>query len=656
MSGGSAVIRIAGLVKRYGDLEAVRGVDLAIARGELFGLIGPDGAGKTTCFHILAGVMEPSAGEVTVLGLPPREARSDVGYLTQQFSLYPDLSVDENLRYAAGLRDVPEEAFAERRSRYLRLMNLEFAAGRLAGQLSGGMKQKLALCCALIAEPKILLLDEPTTGVDPVSRRELWQILATLALRGMTIVAATPYLDEAERCDRVGLMYGGAIHQLGTPAQLQASLGLVRLEVRAEDVPGALAALERASAAEAGGEPAGEAEIADVQGFGDRVDALVRDAAAGERAVRAALAGAKVAAGPIDAAEPTLENVFVARLRSLGLAPSFVPFPHSRVAHERDGDRAGSRGPGDDVAIRGQGLGKAFGSFHAVEDVSFAVRYGEIYGLLGANGAGKTTVIKMLCGLLEPSAGTVSLAGRSDRLRAQSLRRRIGYMSQKFTLYDTLTIGENLDFYAGVYGIARAERRAKIDWVLEIAGLRGQERLLTAKLPGGWKQRVAFGSAVMHEPEILFLDEPTSGVDPLARRQFWRLIEDFAQSGTAVLVTTHYLEEAEHCHRMSFMVDGRIVAEGSPSEIKAAQPGQLYELAVDRPQEALETLLRRHEPWRVALFGSRIHLVVDDEAQLAATRAELAARGIAVGAVRALPFSLEDAFIGTVARAQRQAA
>ncbi len=637
MSDGSAAIRIAGLVKRYGEFEAVRGVDLEVARGELFGLIGPDGAGKTTCFHILGGVMEASAGHVEMLGLAPREARSDVGYLTQQFSLYLDLSVDENLHYAAGLRDVPAEAFAERRSRYLRLMNLEFAAGRLASQLSGGMKQKLALCCALIAEPKILLLDEPTTGVDPVSRRELWQILATLSLQGMTIVAATPYLDEAERCHRVGLMYGGEIHQLGTPAELQSSLGLARLEVRAGDVPGAEAALERSR----------DPEIADVQGFGDRVDVLVRDPVAGDRAVRAALQGAGISPGTIDAAEPTLENVFVARLRSIGLAPSFAPFPHAGAAPKRDGDG---------VAILGYGLSKSFGTFRAVDDVSFSVRYGEIYGLLGANGAGKTTVIKMLCGLLEPSAGTVSLAGRSERLRAQSLRRRIGYMSQKFTLYDTLTIGENLDFYAGVYGIPRAERRTKIEWVLEIAGLRGQERLLTAKLPGGWKQRVAFGSAVMHEPDILFLDEPTSGVDPLARRQFWRLIEDFAQSGTAVLVTTHYLEEAEHCHRMSFMLDGRMVAEGSPSEIKAAQPGQLFELAVDRPQEAIATLLRRHEPWRVALFGSRIHLVVDDDAQLAATRTELAARGIAVGTVRALPFSLEDAFIGTVARAQRAAA
>jgi ABC-2 type transport system ATP-binding protein len=645
---GSAVIRVAGLVKRYGELEAVRGVDLSIGRGELFGLIGPDGAGKTTCFHILAGVMEPSAGAISVLGLPPREARSDVGYLTQQFSLYLDLSVDENLRYAAGLRDVPEEAFVERRGRYLRLMNLEFAAGRLASQLSGGMKQKLALCCALIAEPKILLLDEPTTGVDPVSRRELWQILATLSLQGMTIVAATPYLDEAERCHRVGLMYGGAIHQLGTPAELQASLGLVRLEVRASDVPGADAALEATH----------DVEIADVQSFGDRVDVLVHEAAAGERAVRARLTTAQVTAGVIDVAEPTLENVFVARLRSLGLAPSFAPFPHAPAARARSAaERAARAGqPDGDVAIRGAGLSKSFGTFRAVDDVSFAVRYGEIYGLLGANGAGKTTVIKMLCGLLEPSAGRVSLAGRSERLRAQSLRRRIGYMSQKFTLYDTLTIGENLDFYAGVYGIARAERRAKIDWVLEIAGLRGQEGLLTAKLPGGWKQRVAFGSAVMHEPDILFLDEPTSGVDPLARRQFWRLIEDFAQSGTAVLVTTHYLEEAEHCHRMSFMVDGRMVAEGSPGEIKAAQPGRLFELAVDRPQEALEALLQRHESWRVALFGRRIHLVLDDDAALAATRSELAARGIAVESVRALPFSLEDAFIATVARAQRQAA
>ncbi|TYQ26860.1 ABC transporter ATP-binding protein [Pseudanabaena sp. UWO311] len=633
-----SVISVRNLSKRYGNFTAVKGINFEVQQGEIFGLIGPDGAGKTTCFHILGGVMESSGGEVLVLGEAPRTARLNIGYLTQQFSLYLDLSIDENLRYSAGLRQVPDDQFALRRDKYLRLMSLERIGDRLAGQLSGGMKQKLALCCALVSQPRLLLLDEPTTGVDPVSRREFWDVLAALADDGMTIVVATPYLDEAERCNRIALMYEGQISEIGTLPQLRANLRLQRLEVRTS----ALAAAEEVLLETA----RGRSSIADVQTFGDRLDVLVENLETDERAVRQAFSESLVPIDSIQASEATLENVFVTRLRQQGSDPLFLPFPRSKAQNL-------SYARMDRVAIAAKNLQKTFGKFRAVKEVNLEIRYGEIYGLLGANGAGKTTTIKMLCGLLEATSGKMTLAGQSQNLRSSALRKRIGYMSQKFTLYDDLSILQNLEFYCGVYEVPQHLRQQKIAWVLETCGLIGRENMLTGKLPGGWKQRVSFGASVMHEPEILFLDEPTSGVDPLARRQFWRTINDFARQGTAILVTTHYLEEAEQCNRMGFMVAGEVVLQGSPTEVKAAQVGQLIELKVDRNQQAANYLKTILEPWRVSIFGDRLHVVLDDPSvELPQMRSHLAENHIQIFSDRPVPFSLEDAFIGTVQRSE----
>jgi ABC-2 type transport system ATP-binding protein len=626
----SAII-VQGLCKTYGALEAVKGIDFTVNPGEIFGLIGPDGAGKTTTFQILAGVMEATSGQVSILGKPPREARLNLGYVTQKFSLYLDLSIMENLRYSAGLRHMPEARFTERASDLLERVGLAAFGDRLAGQLSGGMKQKLALCCALIANPAVLLLDEPTTGVDPVSRREFWDLLAAVAAEGVTVVAATPYLDEAERCHRIGLIYGGEIQQMGTLAALREGGGLQRLEVRTADVVQAEQILNaRASA-----------EIVDIQTFGDRLDVLVTDAQQGEQQVRESLAQHQIRLDTVRLEAPTLENVFVNQLRQRGADPAYVEFPSYRSRQETG-----------KVAIATQALQKTFGTFQAVKSVDLTVRYGEIYGLLGANGAGKTTTIKMLCGLLPASSGQIELAGETANLNRAEVRSRIGYMSQKFTLYDDLTILQNLTFYCGVYGVPKRLQQEKVNWVLETCGLQGQEQTLTGRLPGGWKQRVAFGASVMHEPDILFLDEPTSGVDPLARRQFWRLIRDFARRGTAILVTTHYLEEAENCNHMGFMVAGQIVAQGSPSDIKANQPGQLIDLSMNQTQEASDLLKQRLEAWRVSIFGDHLHLVLDDaDRELPVLQQWLQDAGITVQSAQPIPFSLEDAFIGIVQRA-----
>lgn len=631
----TTAIKVDSLHKHYGNLAAVRGIDFSVHKGEMFGLIGPDGAGKTSTFHILGGVMEATAGDVQIFNQPARDARLITGYLTQQFSLYLDLSIDENLRYAAGLRQVADDLLQKRRNKYLRLMNLERFGDRLVGQLSGGMKQKLALCCALVSQPEVLLLDEPTTGVDPVSRREFWDVLGELSAEGMTIVVATPYLDEAERCHRVALMYSGQIHEIGTPADLRANLGLHRLEVRTANLEATEQILSQTT----------QTNIVDVQTFGDRLDVLVKDINSGETEVRKLLQQHQLPSPSIEHGEPTLENVFVTRLRQQGSVPQFFPFPRFR-----------KRGQGETkkVAIYAHNLSRIFGKFQAVKDVNVEIRYGEIFGLLGANGAGKTTTIKMLCGLLEASGGEISLGGETGNLRSTNLRRRIGYMSQKFTLYDDLTILQNLEFYSGVYGVPRKLRREKIDWVIATCGLEGQANMITGQLPGGWKQRVAFGACVMHEPDILFLDEPTSGVDPLARRQFWKLINDFARNGTAILVTTHYLEEAEQCNRMSFMVAGETVIEGSPSSVKASQPGQLIEIIVNQNQAASKILKQHFESWRVSIFADSLHVVLDHpEQEINQLTQLLEANQITINSLRPIPFSLEDTFIGIVQRSQK---
>ncbi|MEH2091560.1 ATP-binding cassette domain-containing protein [Nostoc sp.] len=645
-------IYIRGLHKHYGRLAAVRGIDLTVQQGEMFGLIGPDGAGKTTTFHILGGVMEPTAGEVQIFGQVARDARSITGYLTQQFSLYLDLNINENLRYAAGLRQVSDDLFWTRRDRLLRLMNLEQFADRQAGQLSGGMKQKLALCCVLISQPQVLLLDEPTTGVDPVSRREFWDVLAQLSAAGMTIVVATPYLDEAERCHRVALMYEGQIQKIGTPAALRSSLALHRLEVHTSNLQLSEQVLLQTA----------EANIVDVQTFGDRLDVLVKDITLGRTQVHDLLQQQQLSDFSIESSSPTLENVFVTHLRQQGLATQFFPFPRAKATNQQwklenyrltvAGDRE-INPSSSSIAIYAHNLNRFFGNFQAVKSVNLEVRYGEIFGLLGANGSGKTTTIKMLCGLLKASGGVISLGGETSNLRSTQLRRRIGYMSQKFTLYDDLTILENLEFYCGVYGVPRKLRQEKIDWVIAICGLEGQEKMLTGQLPGGWKQRVAFGASVMHEPDILFLDEPTSGVDPLARRQFWKLINDFARNGTAILVTTHYLEEAEQCNRMSFMVAGETVISGSSSSIKASQPGKLMEVIVNQNQAAADLLKQHLDPWRVSIFADSLHIVLDDpDRELPRLLKLIESAQITISRVRPISFSLEDAFIGIVQRSQ----
>ena len=619
------VVEAASLAKSYGPLKALDEVSFDVRAGEIFGLIGADGAGKTTAFKIIAGVLAHGGGEIRVLGKTPREAGPRVGYLTQPFSLYQDLSVDENLGYAGGLREVPKADFAARRERYFKLFDLDRFTDRLAGRLSGGMKQKLALTSALIADPALLLLDEPTTGVDPVTRRDFWDALTSLATVGMTIIVATPYLDEAERCHRVALMERGKIYDIDTPARFRSKTGLTRLEVKVDPLAKAEDVLAKSPEAE------------DVQRFGDRLDVMAPrpDAAETELRQRAEENGLKVT--EIRRSQPTLENAFVGQLRKMR-GPHAIPhFPKASPPLNRK-----------DVVIGAKDLNKRFGSFQAVKNFQLEVRNGDIYGLLGANGAGKTTSIKIICGLIEPTSGSVTLLGRSKGLRSAAVRSRIGYMSQKFALYDDLTIGENLDFYARLYGVDERVRDDRKKWVLETAELSGEAGMLTKSLPGGWKQRVAFGAACMHEPDAIFLDEPTSGVDPLARRAMWRMINEFADRGAGILVVTHYLEEAEQCNRIGFMVAGEVIAEGSPSEVKANMKGTLSEIETDHPDRALAALKKRFGASRVSLFGDKLHFVAESDAQEKEAAAELDSADVKVLAWNPARFSIEDVFISLI--------
>ena len=462
--------------KSYGRVRALDNVSFAVGKGEVFGLIGPDGAGKTSMFRILCSLLLPETGTAMVDGFDVvrqmREVRSRVGYMPGRFSLYQDLTVEENLQFFATLFGTTvEEGYDSIRAIYAQI---ERFRNRKAGALSGGMKQKLALSCALVHQPSVLFLDEPTTGVDPVSRKELWEMLGTLKERDITIVASTPYLDEVRCCERVAFLDNGKVQGIDTP------------------------------------------------------------------------------------------NVILDRFRDIFCPPGLKRNEEKGVVN---GESKLER-EGVENIIEVSHLVKAFGTFHAVDDISFTVKKGEIFGFLGANGAGKTTAMHMLTGLNQPTSGTGTVCGYDIRTQHEQIKRHIGYMSQRFSLYEDLTVAENIRLFAGIYGMRSEEIETKSEALLRRLKFTEHRDTLVKSLPLGWKQKLAFSVSIFHEPGIVFLDEPTGGVDPATRRQFWELIYDAAHRGITVFVTTHYMDEAEYCDRISIMVDGKISALGTPDELK----------------------------------------------------------------------------------------
>ena len=459
-------IEVNNVCKSYGKLKALDDVSFTVSKGEIFGLIGPDGAGKTSMFRILCSLLLPEKGTAMVDGYDvvkqKTEIRKRVGYMPGKFSLYQDLTVEENLKFFATLFGTTvEEGYDSIKAIY---SQIERFKDRRAGALSGGMKQKLALSCALVHSPSVLFLDEPTTGVDPVSRKELWEMLAMLKERDITIVASTPYLDEVRCCERVAFLDHGRIRGIDTPNQILT-------------------------------------DFADI-------------------------------------------------------------FNPPGINHEKVMEST------DENVIEVEHLVKAFGTFHAVDDISFTVKRGEIFGFLGANGAGKTTAMHILTGLNQPTSGTGKVVGYDIRTEYEQIKKHIGYMSQKFSLYEDLTVAENIRLFAGIYGMDDKEISRKTDELLERLQFADHKNTLVSSLPLGWKQKLAFSVSIFHEPGIVFIDEPKGGVDPATRRQFWELIYEAADRGITVFVTTHYMDEAEYCDRISIMVDGKIKAMGTPKALK----------------------------------------------------------------------------------------
>ncbi len=559
--GEDIVLSVSGLNKHFRvgkrTVTALADVSFQVKRGIVTGLIGPDGAGKTTLMRLACGLLVPDSGSVTVLGLDAtRQAHAiqrSIGYMPQRFGLYEDLTVQENLDLYADLHNVATDKRPERYERLLHMTGLAPFTGRLAGRLSGGMKQKLGIACALVSPPPLLILDEPTVGVDPVSRRELWDIVySQVRERGMSVLLATAYLDEAERCGEVVLMHQGRFLGQDAPGVFSSRLVNRTFTIHPRGGGNRRELLRR------------------LRDNNDTVDAIILGDAL-RLVTRAPMTPAE--AGKAFAVDPDQWRVEASRPR---FEDSFI----DRLQREKEKEASGSSGiqgieatpvqaRGNEPAILVRDLCRDFGEFRAVKDLSFTVRRGEIFGLLGANGAGKTTTFRMLCGLLPATSGVLRVAGHNLREARAPARAKIGYMAQKFSLYSDLTVRQNLLFFSSAYGLSGKRQKERIRWALDSFELADLQDNDSEELPLGYKQRLALAAALMHEPEILFLDEPTSGIDPLARREFWGHINALAAAGVTVMVTTHFMEEASYCDNLVIMARGQVLAAGSPSELTA---------------------------------------------------------------------------------------
>jgi len=545
-------------------IQALEWISLKIFQGRVTGLVGADGAGKTTLIRIAAGLLVPTAGQMTLLGLDSvtdsLEIQSRVGYMPQKFGLYQDLTVIENLRLYADLQGVALKARHDRFDKLLTMTDLAPYIKRRAGALSGGMKQKLGLACALVKSPELLLLDEPTVGVDPVSRRELWKIVYDLVeKKRIGVLVSTAYLDEAQRCDQVKVLHQGCLLAQGSPDSFTAGIK-DRVFLAAPD--------EQIRARQIYTRLAGRDGIADATIRSGRVRVVLDNALSPESDTAPDIGKQKIAtllnrpADTITPAAPAFEDAFMALIPrgdaqllspSQNLTKPWVTGPSS----------------GDDAAVITNNLCKKFGDFTAVSNLTLDVRRGEIFGLLGPNGAGKSTTFRMLCGLLPATSGEIQVAGRNLRRSRAKARARLGYMAQQFSLYAQLSVKENFKFFGRAYGLSGSQLKSRMAWAFAEFGLDAWQNKPAGQLPGGYKQRLSMATALLHEPDILFLDEPTSGVDPFARREFWLRINGFAEQGVTVIVTTHFMEEAEYCDRMVIISRGKTLAMGTPGEIRS---------------------------------------------------------------------------------------
>ena len=541
--------------KKQPDVCALDNLNLTVASGQLTALVGPDGAGKTTFLRLIAGLYEPTAGSLEVLGIDvaqnPQAVQNRISYMPQRFGLYEDLSIRENLDLYADLHGVPKDVREERFNRLLKITDLAKFTQRLAGQLSGGMKQKLGLACTLVRSPELLLLDEPSVGVDPLSRRDLWIIIEQLVKEeNLSVIISTAYMDEAERCNDVYVMYEGKVLKQGTPQQLSNEVHGLTWQVTPPQ--GMKARTLQAKLLEQ------HQYITDAVPKGDVVRFITRPDAV-ELPKNQLPQGATVTARTAE-----LEDAFMLLLHQAKQQaenhtnPSAEDTDLSFVANSTSNDQK--------PAIVVKDLVRKFGDFTAVASTSFDVQRGEIFGLLGPNGAGKTTTFRMLCGLLPATSGTLEVAEVNLRHARAQARAKIGYVSQKFALYGNLTVLENLKFFGGAYGLSGKKLKQQIDKALQQFELK--PNAISGDLPNGFKQRLSMAAALLHQPEIIFLDEPTSGIDPLARRSFWYTIGELANQGMTIIITTHFMEEAEYCDRIAIQDAGKMLALGSPKQVR----------------------------------------------------------------------------------------
>ncbi|MDY6971457.1 MAG: ATP-binding cassette domain-containing protein [Thermodesulfobacteriota bacterium] len=612
-----------GLTKRFRSITAVSELNLNIKKGELFGLLGSDGAGKTTTIQMLCGILSPTSGLMFVDGhnveTEPDVIRSLIGYMSQDFTLYQDMTVEENIDFVADLRGVPKVDRQRQKERLLRFSRMEPFRDRRAAALSGGMKKKLALSCALIHYPSVLILDEPTTGVDPLSRSELWKILYEFIVQGVSIIISTPYMDEAERCTRIALIQDGEVIASDTPANLKRSITQRVYSFKTDNINQAHKVL-REELAMSG------------QVYGDRIRVFLKDLDVELPKMQKDLLDRDIVVEDCREVTPTMDDVFMSLLQygtNGREKKAWLPFDYPEL---------GSK------SIVVSGISKQFGDFTAVDNVSFEVDTGSVFGLLGPNGAGKTTTIKMLCGLLPPTSGKAVVADYDIATHPRLVKSKIGYMSQLFSLYPDLTVEQNLDFYGSIYALDKKDKKIKRDWVIELAGLKGKEKYLTSELAGGWKQKLALGCAVMHQPAVLFLDEPTSGVDPVGRTQFWDVIHRLAEEGITAIVTTHFMDEAERCNILGLMNAGNLVALGTPDELKEGLAADFYEVSSSSILECYNRILPLDFIHQAALFGDKIHILTEKKEEKL-SKEYLRAAGADVDDIKKTSPSLEDVFI-----------
>ncbi len=635
------LLKIDALHKRFKNIQAVHDLNLIVKPGEIFGLVGADGAGKSTILQMICGIEAPTSGTMVIDGYDvvdePDAIRERIGYMSQDFSLYLDMSVEENIDYMACLRCLSPGVLKEEKERLLHFARMALFRNRKAGALSGGMKKKLALCCALIHRPKLLLLDEPTTAVDPVSRGELWRILYEFIMQGISVVIATPDMNEAERCHRIALLQHGKLIACDSPEKLKANIGKQVCTFNCNQASKARRIIARELGIEA-------------QVYGDNLRLFLDNAEQEFAVITALLKKSEIEINTFTPTKPNMGDVYLSMLDD-NEAEEIDLIVHDDALIIDQFQKNPVTSQLSETVVNVENISKHYGEFRAVDEISFSVSKGTVFGLLGPNGAGKTTLIKMMCGLVQPTSGQIFIAGYDVCQQRRLAKSNIGYMSQLFSLYPDLSVIQNLEFFASIYGLSRQKARSQINWAIDLAGLQNKKAYLARELPTGWRQKLALGAALMHEPKLLFLDEPTSGVDPIARAEFWDIIYDLSESGVTVIVTTHFMEEADRCNLIMLVNAGKLIGVGSPEQLKSTLPVQCYEIKTPALLKTYHGISSLDNVQQVSMFGETVHAITHNNKNELSLKM-IRDAGIQINSIEKIRPTLEDVFLNKISNDQ----